>query len=42
MIQLQFFGLINASEPGLACHGLIFDIPHVYLEFVIVGHAGNL
>ena len=36
------FRLINANQPGLACQGLIFDIPHVYLEFAVGFHAGNL
>jgi hypothetical protein len=34
--------LINASEPGLACLVLILDILHVYFEFVVGNHAGNL
>jgi hypothetical protein len=34
--------LIDASQPGLACQGLILDIPHVYFEFAVGFHAGNL
>jgi len=36
------FGLIDASQPGLACQGLILDIVHVYFEFAVGFHAGNL
>src|SRR6266511_342727 len=35
-------GLINASEPRLACLVLILDIPLVYFVFIIVDHGGNL
>jgi len=34
--------LINASQPRLACEGLILDIPHVYFEFAVGFHEGNL
>jgi hypothetical protein len=36
------FGLINASQPGLACPALILDIALVYFEFNIAADRGNL
>ena len=35
------FGLINASQPRLACQRLILDIPHIYFVFDVTDHGGN-
>src|SRR4029453_5472032 len=36
------FGLIDASQPGLASQVLILDVPLVYFEFAVGFHAGTL
>src|SRR5262249_56834022 len=35
-------GLIDASQPGLACQRLILEIPHVYFKFAVGFHDRNL